>query len=402
MKYNFNTLKISVTTILIASCGSLFAQNTENLVENGSFESTDGKAKKLGAIQSSKGWVSPTGQPADFFQPSTKTPDINTSGNFYGKEDAKDGSHYAGIVGFSLGDKLPRSYVTAKLNVPLKKGVKYCVTFYVSLSEASMYASNQIGAQFTKKDRAIEGKTSMIEDKTVLQKTAVYHFNNKVFSGMYGWEKVCGVFTAEGGEKFITIGNFHSNSDTKNEKVKKAKDNKFKPVAAAYYYIDDVSVKLIEKYADCDCTVPEEVEEGTSTIYQKVFKINEKMTPKEKIEVYQTYFGFGQTEINQVGKTHLDEIAKMMLANPKFKLQVMGHSDSLEVAKAVEKPKFAEMDSKRVNAVMAYLISKGVPENRLIPSPQGSEIKNEEIIESDDNDSRMAKNRRVAFKVREE
>ncbi len=395
MKYNFKIMKKSTLAIMLMASASIFGQNTENLIDNGSFESTDGKAKKLGAIQSAKGWVSPTGQAADLYLPTTKVPAINTAGSTYGKEDAKDGSNYAGFTGFSLGGKVPRSYVTTKLSTPMKKGIKYCVTYYVSLSEASMYGCNQIGAQFTKKDRAVDGKISIIEKPSVL------HFSNKVFTGMYGWEKICGVYTAEGGEKFITIGNFEADANTKNEKIKKTKENKFKPLPMAYYFLDDISVKAVENYSDCDCAVVEEEEAGSNTIYHKTFHITDKMTAKEKIETYKTFFGFGKDVLTDVSKQHLDEVVALLKANPSFKIQVMGHSDSLEVAMSEEKPKLADMDNKRINAVMAYLLEKGIPENRMIPSAQGVSVPSEEIAEGDEDDVKLAKTRRVTFKVRD-
>jgi hypothetical protein len=83
----------------------------ENLVENGSFEATTGKIKKLGSIDMATGWSSPTGVRADLYIPADKIPEINTPTNFYGKEEPKDGSNYAGIFGYSYNDKMPRSYI---------------------------------------------------------------------------------------------------------------------------------------------------------------------------------------------------------------------------------------------------------------------------------------------------
>jgi OmpA-OmpF porin, OOP family len=83
-----------------------------------------------------------------------------------------------------------------------------------------------------------------------------------------------------------------------------------------------------------------------------------------------------------------------------MKLQINGYSDAKEDEVGVEKAQYAGMDSKRVNAVMAYLMEKGIAENRLIASPQGSTETNPEITDTDEEDLKMAKNRRVTFKVR--
>lgn len=371
------------------------SQEGENLVPNGSFESTDGKVKKLGAIESATGWTSPTGVRADLFTPS-KVPDINVPENKYGKEDAKDGTNYVGIVGFSYGNKVPRSYVMTKLDAPLKKGMRYCVKFNVSLSEASKYASNNIGVNFSKKPFATDEKIIIKDVAHILHPEN----DNKKFNQSFAWEQICGTFTAEGGEKYITIGNFYADDKTKSESNKKSKELKVDQVIAAYYFIDDVSVILLDTDQMCDCLIAEDKNEYSTTIYQKAINLNDKMTVTQKIEAHQTYFAFGKTTLTPVGQESLDFIAEQLKANPSLKLEVQGHSDAMEDKVGEEKPVYADMATKRVNTVIAYLMEKGIAETRLIPSSQGSEIPNEEISEGDDDDLRMAKNRRVTFKVR--
>jgi len=99
---------------------NLIAQEDEkqqpvNLVPNSSFENVVGKMKGLGSIESAEGWMSPTGVRADIFVPSKKLLAINVPENDMGKEDAKDGENYAGLVAYSFGDKSPRSYIMTKL-----------------------------------------------------------------------------------------------------------------------------------------------------------------------------------------------------------------------------------------------------------------------------------------------
>lgn len=394
MKYNTLTKSLALG---IVGCFSMvsFAQDAENLVSNGSFESTDKDPKKIGSIENAVGWYSPTGVRADLFVPNKKYPDIDVPLNIYGTEEAKDGGNYAGIVGFSYGDKVPRSYLSTKLNVPLKKGTKYCVQFYVSMAEASKYASNQIGMNITKKAFGTEAKTSIID------KAHVLHETNKVFNAAYNWERVCGIFEAEGGEKFITIGNFSSNEDTKNERNKKNADVKVTQAIAAYYYIDNVSVTLIDENNVCNCA-PEDPTDGYSkTIYQKVPKLTENMTVAQQIETQSVYFGFGKETLTQLGEDALDFIVEKMKEDPNMKLQIKGYSDKLEEEAATEKTIFSGMDGKRVNAVMRYLMEKGIAESRLISSPQGSEEQSKDVLETDEDDIKQAKNRRVEFKVRQ-
>jgi len=372
---------------------SFMAQEGENLVPNGSFESTDGKAKKLSMIESATGWTSPTGARADLYVPG-KVAEINVPENMYGKEEAREGTNYAGIVAFSYGNKIPRTYLTAKLAAPLKKGMKYCVKFYVSLAEASKYASNNIGVNFAKKPFATEDKATIKDVAHVLSSEN----DTKRINQTYAWYQVCNVYEAEGGEKFITIGNFFADDQTKSENNKKPKDMKNDQIIAAYYYLDDVSVVLLNDGEKCDC-MKEEVSEYSSTVYQKAIILNDKMTVNQKIESQVTFFAFGKTNFTPAGKEALDLIAEQLKANPSLKLDVMGHSDAAEDKVGVEKPQFANMAEKRTNAVIQYLTEKGIEESRLNSASQGSTVANEENSDTDEEDLKMARNRRVTFRV---
>ncbi|MBI1837492.1 MAG: OmpA family protein [Flavobacteriia bacterium] len=313
--------------------------------------------------------------------------------NAFGKEEAKDGANYAGIIAYSFGDKVPRSYISTKLSTPLKKGLKYCVKFNVSLAEASKYACNQLGAVLSSKPFGTDSKTAIIE------KAQILHTDNKVFNAMYNWETVCAEFIATGGEKFITIGNFSSNEETVNEKNKKTEIKGVTPIIAAYYYIDDVSLTLVSEEQLCDCAKPANESEYSSMIYQKAISINDKMTPKQKVEAEQIFFAFGKAKLTLIGEEALNLIAEQYKANPDMKIEVQGHCNEMEDKLGVEKPMFADMATKRINTVIKYLVSKGIPESALIASSKAATAPNPEASESDEEELKMAKSRRVTFIV---
>ena len=396
MKLNTSNMKNVIVTLAFSAFSMFsFGQEAQNLVPNGSFESVDKKPKRLGSIESASGWVSPTGVRADLFT-SSKMPDIDVPTNVYGKEDAKDGGNYAGIVAFSYGGKIPRSYVMNKLTAPLKKGMRYCVKFSVSLAEASKYASNNMGMLLTKKPIGTDAKSSLIEEPSLM------HFDNdqKMMTARYNWTEVCGVFEAKGGEKFVTLGNFLSDEDTKSTRMKKDPKIKAKVIIAAYYYIDNISVTLLNDNEQCDCLADEGNDEYSTMIYQKIFPITEEMTSKEKVESQQAFFAFGKAKLSTQAKTSLDLVATEMLANPTTKLQVLGHNNEMEDSVAVTNDYYADMDAKRVGIVIKYIISKGIDKSRFIATPKGSVSNNVHISESDDAELKMAKNRFVSFKVR--
>jgi outer membrane protein OmpA-like peptidoglycan-associated protein len=393
MKSNTKSIATWMAIFPVALLSFTSLAQTDNLVPNGSFESTTNKPKKLGQIELATGWASPTGVRADLFTPAAKVPEIGTPDNAYGTEEPSEGRNYAGIVAYSYNDKVPRSYIMAKLSVPLKKGMKYCVSFEASLSELSKYASNQLGAHIGKKAFGTEAKSSIIE------KTHVLHADSKVLNGLFGWDKICGSYVAEGGEKFITIGNFSTNENTKQEKNLK-QTYKGTPVIGAYYYIDNVTITLMEEGQKCECEKEEDPDEVSSTIYQKAIVVAAGMTPTQKIELQNAFFAFGKDKLQPAAYTALDIIYNELKANPAMKLQIDGHMDEKEVEKAQEKPQYEGLDAKRAAAVFNYLREKGIPENRLIVNGQGSSTPNAEIAETDEDDLKMAKNRRVSFRVR--
>lgn len=376
------------------------AQEGENLVPNGSFESLDKKPKRLGQIESATGWVSPTGVRADLFV-DTKEEDIAVPDNVYGRETAHEGENYAGIVGYSYNDKMPRTYVMTRLDAPMKKGMTYCVKMYVSLSEASKYASNNVGVHFSKKALGTDAKVSMILEPSVVHRQNDY----ETMSARFNWTEVCGLYVAEGGEKYITLGNFSSNEDTRYERMKNdngTKDVKVTQVVAAYYYVDDVSVRLLdqEKGETCDCAAGDEGVSYSKLIYQKVFHETDRTTPKERVEMQQIYFAFGKQFITPEGEQSLNIIAEYLKANPSAKIQIMGYCNTLENEVAVENDVYADMDNKRIGSVMTYLMDKGIEESRLIPSRKGDTNPNTaEYVSEDDDEIKQAKNRRVTFKL---
>lgn len=371
--------------------GLLLAQEGENMVPNGSFESIDKTVKKLGSIQSAVGWTHPTGAKSDVFVPSKKVPDVDPQTNPYGMEVAQDGSNFAGIIAYSHNNKLPRTYITTKLTTPMKKGMKYCVKYYVSLGEYSKYASNNLAANFSKKEFGTTEKNSIIDESHVMD------WQNKIFNATFGWDRVCGTYTAQGGEKFITIGNFNSNEDTKTERVKKDPSLKGTQSIAAYYFVDNISVQLLGNDERCDCGVDEGVDFGSTVIYSKSDFFKEDMSLADKISASTIYFGFGKDMITGAAKRDLNRLVKLMEENSTMKLKIEGHSDAEETKMEDDKPLvFKGISQRRVNEVIKYLIENGIAESRLIGSDSGDR-KPADSENISDEELKQAINRRVQF-----
>ncbi|HIP37224.1 MAG TPA: OmpA family protein [Crocinitomix sp.] len=371
--------KIALSILAITALLSSNAQDYNDMLENGGFEQVEGKIKKGGQIHLAVNWMSPTKTGADLF--STKVKQGYGTTNPMGKEDPYEGDCYAGIKVFSYGDKEARTYISAKLKTPLRSGLKYCVKYYVSLAEGSKYASNNIAATFSKK------QYNIAEDKSIMAESDILKVGNPVLNAMYGWDEICGIYTAKGGEKFITIGNFSSNADTKSERLKKPKGFTGQQMISAYYYIDNISVVLIEEDEDCDCAKPQNVNDEVSIVYS-VSPVNPEGMKDEQIVKYSVvYFAKNKSNIEEGADLHLENIAKVMLKNSEYKLKLFVHLSSDEMENA------AELEKARVTAIKKYFMDKGIDGRRVT----AEFFKDTKPKDTSGSDLGNAKNRRVNF-----
>lgn len=211
----------------------------QNLVPNGSFEEYSSCPDAAAQVYKATPWFDP-GASSDYFNacalPSTglNVPD-NTLNNF-GYEYAKDGNAYMGLatfVGTSQGVVNYREYIAVELTSALQRGYNYCFETYVSLADSSTYATNSIGVYFS--NDTIHGIQQLVLPYTP------QIVENGIISNKNGWTRIGGTYTALGGEKFITIGNFYADNNPLFQ-YQYAQDTG--AYATSYYYIDLVSLKL--------------------------------------------------------------------------------------------------------------------------------------------------------------
>lgn len=366
------------------------AQEDKNLVKNPGFEATTGKLKKAKQIELATSWVSPTGEKADLYSRTVKEGDAAAPNNPKGREVPQEGNNYAGVVMFAYGDKSPRTYLMTELEGPLKAGQQYCVRFDVSLADNSKYAVNNVGAHVSKKPFAFE------EKKTILAETHVKHSKNKIFNATYGWETVCQVFTAGGGEKYLTIGNFSPSKATKNEKTIKQKDNKAPQVPIAYYYIDNVSVFVLDSIEECQCEGKAKIEEA-NVVIDEGYASNKEFTLKDKIAHEKVFFQQLSTEINELGLQSINTIIDLMNNNPDAVLEIHAHSDVNETALVGKNDQAKDLAKRRGEIVIKQLEKAGISTNRLMLIVEDDKTP----VGSGDTEVEKAKNRRVTFELRQ-
>jgi hypothetical protein len=149
--------------------------------------------------------------------------------NVVGNQYAFDGNAYVGIYCYYT--FLPqREYIQTQLSETLVPGQTYYVSFRVSLADDYGIAIGSMGAYFSANPITGVGTTAPI---TVVPQIS----SSTIISNTTNWVQVTGSFIANGGERFITIGNFSSDATTPLSINSSAFISDM-----SYYYIDMVEV----------------------------------------------------------------------------------------------------------------------------------------------------------------
>ncbi len=372
--------KIVLFLFTISFHGIVFAQS--NLINNWSFDASPKgkpiKIKEAEMIQEAMGWSSPITPQADLYSRHSKEPNFFVPTNQYGRQDVDDGCCYAGIVTFGEKEKMPKTYISTQLTTPLQKDSFYCVNFKVSLSDLSKYASNNIGAAFSV--GPIDGK--MLKSYSVVPQ--FLPMGNKIQEDQYLWNEICGMIKAQGDESHVTFGNFSSDANTQTIKVKKPKEFSQQQIPNAYYFIDELIVYKTDSTIGCKCRDTETKEE-IKVIYKKSESDDVSSNPAKMVEYKFIYFVSKTPNLSDKSKALLDEVAKILTENAQVKVNVFASSDKQEEI-IMAKSKI-DISKKRAEAVINYLIEKGISKDRLIAKPikdtQAKESKDENILKND-------------------
>jgi hypothetical protein len=170
--------------------------------------------------------------------------------NYVGYENAHSGNGYAGIVCYirtpscSFSPNV-REIMQGLLIGELKKGKKYCVEFWISVCDSVRYSVNNIGAFLSDTSYVTYYAPNTLFQMPFNRTPQIINDGaSNPLTNKNGWTKIEGSFIAEGGEKYILIGNFNddANSDTSFVGGVIPTNGGLCNGDFSYYYIDDVSV----------------------------------------------------------------------------------------------------------------------------------------------------------------
>ncbi len=217
----------------------LFDANGQNLVRNPNMDSINNCPAFLGDIGACQFWFNPTSSTPDYFH--LCQPGLAPL-NFIGWQMPRSDSGYLGFGAFAYYQLNTREYVTGTLIRPLVAGKKYCFNYNISLSDSSNVAISNVGIYFSQNDPSILLDSNGGPNGGYMPYTPVYE-PSRLQKDTAGWMEVTGEFIAQGGEQFLTIGNFQPDITTSWDTVRNIPQ--FAGIIA-YYYLDDVSVVLCE------------------------------------------------------------------------------------------------------------------------------------------------------------
>lgn len=204
-----------------------------NLVPNPSFETYSTCPDNFTQINYATGWYSASGGTPDYFNSCQTIFNFGVPSNAFGFQMAQEGNGYAGVYVFGITPAPAREYIQTQLLDTMQAGKPYCISFYVNRSNNATVAITQIGAFISATAVSSGGYSPLPYVPQIISPVGLY------LNDTTNWIKISGRYTAIGGEKYITIGNYKDEVTTDTMQTGSS--------SAGYYYIDNVSIVKCEE-----------------------------------------------------------------------------------------------------------------------------------------------------------
>ena len=356
--------------VILFSFFFLVLQNSfaQNFVADSSFEYNSGIPTLLSSIAMNGSWSTPTRGTTDLFCECGKklkeVPEARVPDNPMGIQKANTGKCYAGIYALSHHDY--REYLFTQLTAPLQGGKKYELNFYLSLSDYSTLAVNQMGACFLK------GKISSDNSGVITGvKPSYVNIRSQVGNDTVDWHRITIEYTAKGGEQYLLLGTFDITAiDYTGVRVPKGVPTRINQRAEtdAYYYIDDVSLREYQEppVAKWDTVVTPKTDTLSTSVSVELAKPQYEIL-EEPIVLKNVLFETNAAVLLPISFGELDFTAEHLRKNSDLKIQVNGYTDNTG-----DENKNLVLSEKRAKAVADYLVTKNIDAARISYKGYGS------------------------------
>ena len=328
-----------------------------------------------GVMNGVDAWWQPTAGSSDYFNTCSER-DCSVPRNRMGNQQPHTGNAYCGIY---CSQAAYREYLQTELKTPLQAGRRYRVSFYVSLAEKSPHAVATIGALFSRErlndttwDILMQREVRTYGDNqtqtiAVNYRPQIEHNADSAMIDTKGWMPVAGEFVAEGGERYMTIGNF--NSFNKSNVVETHSPSAV--LQGAYYYIDDVSVLPLEVQPHDTNDTP-------------------KVSEGDVVTMWDIYFATGKSEVLPQSYMELRRLTELLEAHPTMHIELRGHTDGQGTREFNQR-----LSEARAEAVANYLVEHGIDRRRLTSVGYGES----RPIDTNDTPEGRRRNRRVEYLI---
>lgn len=180
------------------------------------------------------GWSTPTYATSDYYNVCANANGVGTPTNAAGYQIPVSGVAYCGLMAYSYSTggcnytgNYWFEYIQGQFINPLEAGHVYEIGFYVSLADGSNTAVNQIGCYISNAPVSSCNSAPLNFVPQIVSEPGVF------IDDASAWVLVSGNYTANGGEKYLTIGNFKDSISTDTILVYDNANPAF-----SYYYID--------------------------------------------------------------------------------------------------------------------------------------------------------------------
>ncbi len=359
-----------ILSAFLSGCPAVvFAQN---LIPNPGFETFNECPRHLGNLHRDVAeWTTPTSGTTDYFHMCSIH--MGTPENFNGVQRTVEGEGYAGFYAYAPDDY--REYLQVALKSPLEAGSVYRLSFYVSLAERSDYAIRDFGILFSSAPLDIDTKKNITKAKRFAISGNSYHYlespAEEFLSDTSDWSRVEVRFEAEGTERYLVLGNFRANRETRTIETGRSSNK------GAYYYIDKVA--LLKQKPDLALARPPSLAHNGN--YQL-----------DSLQVFNSLlFEFDTYSLSNPGREELQNLYEFLSHDGDLQLQLAGHTDGKGTARYNQM-----LSEKRCMAVATYLEDLGIHSDRIRWEGFGST----RPVASNETEAGRSRNRRVEFLIR--
>jgi outer membrane protein OmpA-like peptidoglycan-associated protein len=272
---------------------------------------------------------------------------------------AHEGTHYVGLTAGSLGMQGIRNFIRTRLLCGLQKGHQYKLEMYVFSLHPIL---DSIGVYFSRQDFLYERRYF----KLIIPQLWTINGLDTTIKKTRNWQKVELLYTADGTEGFITIGNF-KRLDHTGIPGPDFRDE-------YYFFLDDVSLTPVndhEKLCEQADSVKKEIyneNERHSILERKVYLYRRNPPPvfplpqtseEKKIQRIDTlvipdiFFATARYELTPASFYLLDSFASQLKLPEIDSMIVEGHTDSIGKLAYNE-----TLSLNRANSVKNYLCDK--------------------------------------------